>query len=110
MSNAGQILEAAEGCVRANQQPEDWTILFGPGGQIEMVAGSGWALDALQRERGSEMAFRVGHRGGRVAVEGRAGSRRCRVESETPAAVARRLLGAPACCNFSRLALTSPKA
>lgn len=83
---------------------------MGPAGRIDMVAASGWGLEALRRERGADMAFRVGSRGGRVAVEGRAGSRACRLESETPAAVARRLLGAPACHAILGPALTSPTA
>ncbi len=92
LANAERILEAAENCARANASPEGWAILLDSGGAIRMVAASGWALEALRRERGAEMAFQVQHGAGRVAVEARSISRSCRLESETPAAVARRLL------------------
>lgn len=58
-----------------------------------MVAGSDWGLEALRSERGAAMAFRLGEALGRVTVEGRMAGRACRLEAETPAAVARRLLG-----------------
>lgn len=61
-----------------------------------MVADSDWPLESLRRERGAEMAFRVASDRGRVAVEARAAGRACRLESESPGAVWRRLLnGAP---------------
>ena len=69
-------------------------ILIGRGGEISMVAGSDWPLESLRRERGAEMAFRVASAGGRVAVEACARGRACRLESESPAAVWRRLLNA----------------
>lgn len=110
MANAENILEAAENCARANQPSADWSILLSAGGQIEMVAASGWALESLRRERGAEMAFRVGETKGRIAVEGRTLSRTCRIESETPAALARRLLGAPPAYTFTLPSLAAPKA
>lgn len=103
-------MEAAESCARANQPAANWSILLSAGGQIEMVAASGWALESLRRERGAEMAYRVGEAEGRIAVEGRTLSRTCRIESETPAALARRLLGAPPAYTLSLPALAAPKA
>jgi hypothetical protein len=93
LANAERILEAAEASARANCAPGDWTVLVGRGGEIEMVAGSDWGLEALRSERGAAMAFRVGEARGRVTVDGRTAGRACRLEAETPAAVARRLLG-----------------
>jgi hypothetical protein len=92
LANAASILEAARSCTRAGGQAAPWTILLGAGGQIEMLADSGWALDALRAERGAAMVFRVAEDRGRIAVDGRDGSRSCRLEAESPAAVARRLL------------------
>ncbi|MGA2433753.1 MAG: hypothetical protein ABSG25_00560, partial [Bryobacteraceae bacterium] len=66
-----------------------------PGGGIHMIADSDWPLDRIQQHNGAEMAYRVGERNGKVIVEGRAGSRQCRLESEPPNQIARQLLGAP---------------
>lgn len=92
LANAEQILDAAAGCAHAGNRPAAWTILLGAGGQVEMLAAMDWDLDALRRERGAAMAFRVAEAGGRIAVEGRAGARACRLERESPAAVARVIL------------------
>jgi hypothetical protein len=108
LRDAESILEAAESCARAGRPPEDWAILLGAGGRIEMIPAAGWSLEALRRERGAETAFRVGASGGRIAVEGRTSSRACRLESESPASVARRLLGSPPRYGFLRPALASP--
>ena len=70
LANAARILEAAEGCARANQVPGDWSILVGTQGEIEMIAGTDWSLEALRLDRGAAMGFRVNGREGRVAVEG----------------------------------------
>lgn len=58
-----------------------------------MVAGSDWPLDSLQAHHGAQMAYRVSQQDSAVRVEGRAGSRTCQFKTETPAAVARLLLG-----------------
>ncbi len=92
LQNSHQIFDAAEACSRAGRPPADLTILIGPSGQIHLVAGSDWPLDRLQVERGASMAFRVNSQDGRVRVTGRSMNRSCRLETETPAAIARRLL------------------
>ncbi|MFB3825903.1 MAG: hypothetical protein ACE15B_04005 [Bryobacteraceae bacterium] len=92
LRNSHRIFDAAEACARAGRPPADLTILIGPSGHIQLVAGSDWPLDRLQTERGAAMAFRVNSRDGRVRVSGRSWNRSCRLETETPAAVARRLL------------------
>ncbi len=92
LRNTHELFDAAEACARAGRPPADFSILIGPSGHIQMVAGSDWPLDRLQVERGAAMAFRVNSQDGRVRVTGRTGNRSCRMETETPAAVARRLL------------------
>ncbi len=92
LAHAAEILETAQSCVHAGGTPSDLAILIGRGGEISIVADSDWPLESLRRERGAEMAYRVASAGGRVAVEARATGRACRLESESPAAVWRRLL------------------
>ena len=89
-------METAEGCTRWPGESPELTLLVGPQGQIHIIAASEWPLDNLRRERGAAVAYRVSRSGGRVAVEGRSFSRTCRLESESPAVVARRLLGGTA--------------
>ena len=91
--DAKGIFEAAESAYRSGQSVSDTIVLIGPDGAIEMLAGSDWPLDRLAAERGAERAYRVGEAGGRVRLEARAGSRTCRLESESPGQVARQLLG-----------------
>lgn len=91
--DARAIFEAAESAYRSGQCLSDTTVLIGPDGAIQMLAGSDWPLDRLAAERGAERAYRVGEAGGRVLLEARAGSRTCRLESESPSRVARQLLG-----------------
>jgi hypothetical protein len=69
------------------------TILIGVEGGIRLCADSDWPLDSLAAEHGARTAYRVSHRNGSVRVEGREGSRRCLLESKTPAHTARLLLG-----------------
>ena len=91
--DAKGIFEAAESAYRSGQSVSDTIVLIGPDGAIEMLAGSDWPLDRLAAERGAQRAYRVGEAGGRVRLEARAGSRTCRLESESPARTARHLLG-----------------
>jgi hypothetical protein len=58
-----------------------------------MLAGSDWPLERLAAERGAVRAYRVGEAGGRVRLDARAGSRTCRLESESTRRIARELLG-----------------
>ncbi len=94
LAHAAEILETAQSCVHAGGVPTELAILIGRSGEISIVAHSGWPLESLRRERGAEMAYRVASAGGRVSVEARATGRSCKLESETPAAVWRRLLDA----------------
>lgn len=92
LTHAAEILDAAQNCCEAGGVPSDLAILIGRSGEIRIVAGTDWPLESLRRERGAAMAFRVAGAGGRVAVEGRMPGRGCLLESESPAAVWRRLL------------------
>lgn len=96
----------AESCVQSGEAPSEFAILIGRHGEIHMVVQPDWPLEALRTDRGAEMAFRVKVRHGHVAVEGVTAGRSCRFASETPAAVARRLLNATPWC-APRAALTA---
>ena len=88
--------EQAEEILSAAQSAEscsDLTILLGNDG-IRIIADSDWPLDSLLWHHGAKTAYRVRENQGAVRVEGREGSRRCLLESKSPAATARLLLGA----------------
>lgn len=92
LTDARAIFEAAEIASQSGQSVSDFTMLIGSDGAIQMLADSDWPLDRLLAERGARAAYRVGEAGGRVRVDARSGSQSCRIESETPDAVARRVL------------------
>jgi hypothetical protein len=91
LDHAAGILDTASAC--PGQQ--DWTILVGAGGQLEMLAENDWPLDSLARERGAKMAFRVQRAGNGVQVEGRQGVRSCLFASEPAGAAMQRALNGP---------------
>jgi len=91
LDDAAAILEAAEAAAESSN-PSNVTILISPQGDIHMVSDSDWPLASLEAHHGARTAYRVSQTGGHVTVEGRSGSHRCRLESEHPQAVARRLL------------------
>jgi len=86
--HAQQIFDAAESAGECS----DMTILVGRDG-IRMISDSDWPLESLIWHHGADAAYRVIGRGGAVRVEGREGSKRCVLESSSPAATARLLLG-----------------
>lgn len=94
LDDAQRIFEAAEAVAGADQALTEFTVLVGPEGGIHMLAASDWPLERLLIERGARTAYRVSERQGRVSVEGRSGRQSCRLESEPPGRVARRLLNA----------------
>jgi len=94
VDTAVEILETAESVLRAGQTPSEVSILVSAEGAIHIVADSDWPLDSLQREHGARSAYRVSPASGRVAVDGREGSRTCHFEVSTPARTARFLLNA----------------
>ena len=91
--HAREIMDAAESASRQGQVCSEMTILIGPQGSIRMVADSDWPLDSLVWHHGAQSAYRVSERTGSIRVEGRDGTRRCLLESSSPARVARFLLG-----------------
>ncbi len=95
LDNASRIFETAETVAGTGTPPSDMTILIGAGGGISLVADSDWPLDSLTMNTGAAMVYRVRQQNGRVLVEGRAGSRACRLESVSSNQVARRLLADP---------------
>ena len=95
LDDAASILEAAE-AVAESSNPSNVTILITPQGGIHMLSDSDWPLASLEAHHGARTAYRVSQASGHVTVEGRCGNQRCRLESEHPQAVARRLLAGPA--------------
>jgi hypothetical protein len=89
VDHAQNILDAAESAGSCSAM----TILMGPTG-IRLIADSDWPLDSLLSHHGANTAYRVTENRGAVRVEGREGSRRCVLESVSPATTARLLLAA----------------
>ena len=85
---AHEILDAAESAGACS----DVTILVGGPNGIRMIADSDWPLDSLLLHHGADAAYRVSENRGSVRVEGRDLSRRCVIESRTPAQTARLML------------------
>jgi len=92
LQHSQELLDTAAACARSGRTPSEMTVLVGRDGHIQILSDTDWPLDSLRQERGAEMAFRVWSRQGRVGVTGQSFNRTCRLESETPANVARRLL------------------
>lgn len=59
-------------------------IVIGHRGLVHLLDPTGWSLPAMRVEYGAATVFRVERRNGRVMVEGRDGSRRCRLEKAVP--------------------------
>ena len=81
--NARGIFEAAESAALSGHPASDLTILVGADGAIRMMADSDWPLDRLLAHNGGRMAYRVSEQAGRLRVEGRTGTARCRLEADT---------------------------
>jgi hypothetical protein len=94
LDDAEAILEAAEAAAESSNTA-NVTILISPQGGIHMLSDSDWPLASLEAHHGARTAYRVSQASGHVTVEGRSGNQRCRLESEHPQAVARRLLAGP---------------
>ena len=93
LNNARNILDAAENVYFSTGSLEATSILIAPGGGIRVVSGAeDWSLESLRVHHGARMAYRVSQRGGRVQLEGRAGSRTCLFEAEKPDGAAGLLL------------------
>jgi hypothetical protein len=92
--DAQSLLDAATAATSHGEACSEMTILIGQDGGIHMLADSDWPLDSLARLHGTRSAYRVSESRGAVRVEGREGGQRCLLESQSPARVARFLLGA----------------
>jgi hypothetical protein len=95
LEDAESILQAAEAAAESVSNPANVTILISQQGGIHMVSDSDWPLASLEAHHGARTAYRVSQVSGHVMVEGRSGNQRCRLETEHPQAVARRLLAGP---------------
>jgi hypothetical protein len=92
--DAQSLLDAASAASSNGDTCSEMTILIGRDGGFHMVAYSDWPLDSLALHHRARSAYRVSGRGGAVRVEGREGGQRCLMETESPARIARFLLGA----------------
>ena len=92
-ADAQNLFETARQADQSGSADCDWAILIGPQGDIRMLDAAGWALPSLLAHHGAETAYRVTREGGRVSLEGRRRSQTCLLQSESPAAIARHLLG-----------------
>ncbi len=92
LEDAQNIFEAAERVSASGHAVSEFTILVGVEGGIRMLADSDWPLDRLLVHHGAQAVYRVGERGGKVSLEGRAGPLACRLEAEPPRRIACRLL------------------
>jgi hypothetical protein len=92
LANAERIFETAVSANGADLASGDMAILIGQDGAIRMLMGTDWPLDSLEAHHGARAAYRISHTGDRVRVEGKSASNSCLLESEPPAAVAKRML------------------
>ena len=92
LNTAAEILDAAVAAHRTGAVTQEMTVLIASDGGISLVAESDWPLDALKRERGAALAYRVGSCGERLVVEGRAGAQACLLAAAKPDRAARTLL------------------
>ncbi|SRR5258708_4795957 len=93
LDNAARILEGGRSAAQADCNTQTaWTVILDSRGAVRMIADSDWPLDSLARENGATMAYRVSQSGSHVKVDGIAQGRRCALETEKPANVAKWLL------------------
>jgi hypothetical protein len=93
LDDARAIFETAESASRSGQSVSDFTMLIGHDGSIHVIASTDWPLDRLLSERGARAVYRIAGSNGRIELEARSASQTCKLESESPAARARRLPG-----------------
>jgi len=93
-TRASQILEAAESAASQGQPCSDLTIVLGHDGSLRMMAENDWPLDSLVGHLGANSAYRVSQIRGNIQVEGRDGTRHCRLQAVSAAETARRMLAA----------------
>ena len=101
LDNVKEILQTAEAARQPGQPASNLTILYRPDGGIFFIADCDWPLDRLAADRGAKELYRVSQNGDSLRVDALAGYLSCRLESRSPADVARRLLGGPALYSIS---------
>ncbi|HTM49486.1 MAG TPA: hypothetical protein VL285_12420 [Bryobacteraceae bacterium] len=96
LGNAHSIFEtASSAAARSELESGNLSIVIGQDGAIRLMMGSDWPLESLQAHHGAKAAYRVSRSGSQVRVDGRSRTGSCRLQSEPPALVARRLLAEP---------------
>jgi hypothetical protein len=96
LENAGRIFETASSTAAGSElESGNLSIVIAQDGAIRLMMGSDWPLESLQAHHGAKAAYRVTRSGSQVRVDGRSRTGSCRLQSEPPALVARRLLAEP---------------
>lgn len=90
---AQQLFDSAQAAADPDA-PSNTAILITRDGALRLVSDSDWPLDSLAMHHGAATAYRITAHRGQVRVEGREGSRRCMLESQSPARTARMMLAA----------------
>ena len=90
---ARELFDSAQSAAGADAT-SNTAILISSEGSLRLISDSDWPLESLALHHGAATAFRVTADRGTVRVEGREGSRRCVLESESPARTARLMLAA----------------
>jgi hypothetical protein len=93
VEQAQELLATAEGAASKGETCSPVTILIAQDGSVRLLVDSDWPLDSLILHHGAKSAYRLFSAQGALKVEGREGSRTCRLESSTPARTARFMLG-----------------
>ena len=86
---ARELFDSAQSAAAATDATSNTAILISSEGSLHLVSDSDWPLDSLALHHGAATAFRVTAHHGTILVEGREGSRRCMLESDSPARTAR---------------------
>jgi hypothetical protein len=92
LRNAERIFETAASAEGAELESGTLAILIGQDGAIRMVMDTDWSLESLQAHHGASAAYKVTRTAAQVRVEGKSRTNSCVLESEPPAAVAKRML------------------
>ncbi len=82
MARAAELLETAQASAAAGSEGE-WTVLLGPNGGWQMMAGAEYEPRALAAARGAQAVLRVLRRPGVVRVEAWDPGGRCLLEARS---------------------------
>jgi len=84
IDNARRLLETAVAAAGPGGSQE-WTVLYGPEGGLQILAGTDRSLESLTLTHGATAVWHVNRRCGRITVEGLSHGERIRLETEAPA-------------------------